>query len=65
MQPARIGVVGLAVMGENLVLNLERNGFPVYLYHLKPAFASELRRELSSLKLRGVRVLATGEELRF
>lgn len=44
---------------------LERNGFPVYLYHLKPAFASELRRELSSLKLRGVRVLATGEELRF
>jgi len=44
---------------------LERNGFPVYLYHLKPAYASELRRELSAMKLQRVRVLATGEELRF
>ena len=44
---------------------LERDGFPVYLYHLKPAFISELKRELSSMKLHGVRILATGEELRF
>jgi cAMP phosphodiesterase len=44
---------------------VERDGFPVYLYHLKPAYVSELRRELSAMKLPGVRVLAMGEELRF
>ncbi len=29
----KFGVVGLAVMGENLALNLERNGFPVAVYN--------------------------------
>jgi 6-phosphogluconate dehydrogenase len=28
-----IGVIGLAVMGENLALNIERNGFPVAVYN--------------------------------
>ncbi|MGI6367191.1 MAG: NADP-dependent phosphogluconate dehydrogenase [Anaerolineae bacterium] len=28
-----IGLVGLAVMGQNLVLNMERNGFPVAVYN--------------------------------
>src|SRR6266540_3300149 len=28
-----IGVVGLAVMGENLALNIERNGFPISVYN--------------------------------
>ncbi len=27
------GVIGLAVMGENIVLNMERNGFPVAVYN--------------------------------
>src|SRR5215216_5042227 len=27
------GVVGLAVMGENLALNIERNGFPIAVYN--------------------------------
>ncbi|GAG59716.1 unnamed protein product [marine sediment metagenome] len=27
------GLIGLAVMGENLVLNLERNGFKVAVYN--------------------------------
>jgi len=44
---------------------LERNGFPIYLYHLKPAFAAELRRELASMKLQHVRVLARGDEIHF
>jgi cAMP phosphodiesterase len=44
---------------------LQRNGFPIYLYHLKPAFASELRRELASMKLQHVRVLARGDEFHF
>ncbi|HAX94833.1 MAG TPA: phosphogluconate dehydrogenase (NADP(+)-dependent, decarboxylating), partial [Bacteroidales bacterium] len=30
---ADIGLVGLAVMGENLVLNIERNGFSVAVYN--------------------------------
>ena len=30
----KIGVVGLGVMGRNLALNMERNGFPVAGYDL-------------------------------
>ncbi len=44
---------------------LERNGYPVLLYHLKPAHAARLRRELASLRLPGVRVLAVGDEFTF
>jgi cAMP phosphodiesterase len=44
---------------------LDRNGFPVLLYHLKPAFAAELRREVRSLRLPGVRILAEGDEFAF
>ena len=44
---------------------LERNSCAILLYHLKPAFASELRREVASLKLHRVRILARGEELTF
>jgi len=44
---------------------LHRDALPVFLYHLKPAFAAELRRELASMKLSGVRILAAGDELDF
>ncbi|HET7826884.1 MAG TPA: 3',5'-cyclic-nucleotide phosphodiesterase [Anaeromyxobacter sp.] len=44
---------------------LERNGFPILLYHLKPAHLPELRRELSRLALPNVRVLARGDEFTF
>jgi 6-phosphogluconate dehydrogenase len=33
MNKADIGLIGLAVMGQNLVLNLERNGFTVAVYN--------------------------------
>ncbi|MHB1296320.1 MAG: NADP-dependent phosphogluconate dehydrogenase [Anaerolineae bacterium] len=33
MTKAQIGLIGLAVMGENLVLNIERNGFSVAVYN--------------------------------
>ena len=29
MDKSDVGLIGLAVMGENLVLNMERNGFSV------------------------------------
>jgi len=40
---------------------LERDGFPVLLYHYKPSHLAELRRELRRLRLDGVRVLRQGE----
>ena len=42
---------------------MEREGVPVYLYHLKPAFEAELRAELAELGLRGVTVLEDGDEI--
>ncbi len=32
-----VGVVGLAVMGENLALNIDRNGFPLAVFNRTPA----------------------------
>ena len=42
---------------------LERDGVPVYLYHLKPAFRAELRAELAALGLRDATVLDGGETI--
>ncbi len=33
MTQQKFGVIGLAVMGENLALNVERNGFPIAVYN--------------------------------
>jgi 6-phosphogluconate dehydrogenase len=33
MTKSAVGLVGLAVMGENLALNIERNGFPIAVYN--------------------------------
>lgn len=33
MEKAQFGVIGLGVMGRNLALNIERNGFPVAVYN--------------------------------
>jgi 6-phosphogluconate dehydrogenase len=33
MEQPGIGLIGLAVMGENLALNIERNGFPIAVYN--------------------------------
>ncbi|HPD25852.1 MAG TPA: NAD(P)-binding domain-containing protein, partial [Candidatus Marinimicrobia bacterium] len=33
MNKADIGLIGLAVMGENLVLNMERHGFTVAVFN--------------------------------
>ena len=32
-QRPHIGLIGLAVMGENLALNIARNGFPLVVYN--------------------------------
>lgn len=36
MAQAKIGLVGLAVMGENLALNIERNGYPIAIWNRDP-----------------------------
>jgi 6-phosphogluconate dehydrogenase len=40
-----VGVFGLAVMGENLTLNIERNGFPVAVYNRTPARTEAFMQE--------------------
>lgn len=44
---------------------LDRNGCPILLYHLKPAHAAELKREVARLALPNVRVLKRGDEFTF
>jgi len=44
---------------------LTRNGFPVLLYHLKPAYVATLRREVAALKLEGLRILKVGDQFTF
>ena len=53
MQQTDIGLVGLGVMGENLALNLERNGFAVSGFDLDAG-----RRERFSLRTDGLRAWA-------
>lgn len=50
---------------EGELAKLSRDGFPVLLYHLKPAYVAELKRELASLGLPRVRVLRRGDEFTF
>lgn len=42
---------------------VDLGGCPVYLYHLKPAHAAEVKRDLAALRLRNVRVLKRGERI--
>jgi 6-phosphogluconate dehydrogenase len=37
----QIGMIGLAVMGENLALNIARNGFPIAVYNREPEKVSK------------------------
>jgi 6-phosphogluconate dehydrogenase len=49
------GVIGLAVMGENLALNVERNGFPVAVYNR----TSEVTRNFMAKRAQGKNVQDT------
>lgn len=35
-EKSKIGLIGLGVMGENLALNIERNGYPIAVYNRSP-----------------------------
>ena len=51
---ASIGMIGLAVMGENLAMNIERNGFPIAVFNRDPAKVDSF-----VARTRGKRVIPT------
>lgn len=53
MTQANIGLIGLAVMGQNLVLNLERNGYTVGVFNRTTATMQEFVAEHPGKKLVG------------
>jgi len=57
---AKIGLMGLGVMGENLALNIERNGYPVAVWDRKPAKVDEFVARAEGRQVVGAR---TPEEL--
>ncbi|HEY0829422.1 MAG TPA: NADP-dependent phosphogluconate dehydrogenase, partial [Bacilli bacterium] len=53
MEKQQIGVVGLAVMGKNLALNIESRGFSVSVFNRSPQKTDELISEASGKNLKG------------
>ena len=58
-QLAKIGMIGLAVMGENLALNIARNGFPIAVFNRDsgegrqiPAVAPKANRSSAPIRSR-------------
>ena len=58
MSKANIGLIGLAVMGQNLVLNLERNGYTVAVFNRTTATMQEFVAEHPDKKLVACTTLA-------
>jgi 6-phosphogluconate dehydrogenase len=50
---AQIGVIGLAVMGKNLALNIESKGFSVAVYNRSPEKTEQLLKEAAGKRLSG------------
>ena len=46
-----VGVIGLGVMGRNLALNIERNGFPVAGYDIDAEKARESRTAFAGKRM--------------
>ena len=57
MTTATIGLIGLAVMGQNLVLNMERNGYTVAVFNRTTAVTEEFIAAHSDKKLVPARTL--------
>lgn len=53
MSQAQIGVIGLAVMGKNLALNIENKGFSVAVYNRSPEKTEQLLQEAAGKRLVG------------
>jgi 6-phosphogluconate dehydrogenase len=57
MSSADIGLIGLAVMGQNLVLNMERNGYTVAVYNRTTSVTDEFVAEHPGKQLAPARAL--------
>src|SRR5688572_6323700 len=57
MSDAQIGLIGLAVMGENLALNIEEKGFPIAVFNRTVARVDEFVARNPGKRLRGCRSL--------
>lgn len=53
MSKQEIGVIGLAVMGKNLALNIESRGFSVSLFNRSPQKTEDMLAEFPQKKLKG------------
>ncbi|WP_277093682.1 NAD(P)-binding domain-containing protein, partial [Alicyclobacillus mali (ex Roth et al. 2021)] len=51
MAEAQVGVVGLAVMGKNLALNIESRGFTVAVYNRTASRTQELAEEAKDKRI--------------
>src|ERR1041384_602664 len=54
-QSAKIGMIGLAVMGENLAMNIERNGYPIAVYNRSPEKVDEFVARAAGKKVIGTK----------
>jgi 6-phosphogluconate dehydrogenase len=54
-QPADIGLIGLAVMGQNLVLNMEDHGYQVAVFNRTTSKVDEFMAQNPGKKLRGTK----------
>src|SRR5262249_14463359 len=54
---ASFGIIGLAVMGRNLALNIEEHGFDVAAWNLEADVTDQFLRENAGKKLRGAKSL--------
>jgi 6-phosphogluconate dehydrogenase len=50
---AKIGLIGLGVMGQNLALNIERNGFPIAVYDREPPVLDAFIARTTGKQIRG------------
>src|SRR5260370_551091 len=57
MTQAQFGVIGLAVMGENLALNIEDHGFPVAVWNRDAAVTDQFMAKHAGKKFTGTKTL--------
>ena len=60
MPPMSVGLIGLAVMGRNLALNIDRNGFPLTVFNRTVARTDKfLANEARGTRIRGISATTT------
>ena len=57
MTQAQFGVIGLAVMGENLALNIEEHGFPVAVWNRDGVVTDQFMTNHAGKKFTGTKTL--------